>query len=134
MWFHENEVLKEQGNQGINDTLELKILRFCSSKKSLTYYELQEQFSHNVLSDELSLNDNLLGKFLEKAGKLKYFLYICIVNSIIMVSHHEKQEVINILNDVLGYSTSMKNDEQAYYCPFCHHHKKKLQVNLKTQK
>ena len=27
----------------------------------------------------------------------------------------------------------MKNDEQAHYCPFCHHHKKKLQINLKTQ-
>ena len=50
-----------------------------------------------------------------------------------MLSHHEKQEVINILNDVLGPGTSMKNDEQAHYCPFCHHHKKKLQVNIKTQ-
>tara|TARA_B110000090_G_C13337425_1_gene429711 strand:- start:612 stop:1487 length:876 start_codon:yes stop_codon:yes gene_type:complete len=27
----------------------------------------------------------------------------------------------------------MKNDEQAHHCPFCHHHKKKLQINLKTQ-
>lgn len=66
LWFHENELLKEQGKQGINDRLELKILRFCSSKKSLTYYELQEQFSHNVLADDLSLNDNLLGKFFRK--------------------------------------------------------------------
>ena len=50
-----------------------------------------------------------------------------------MLSHHEKQQVINILDDVLGVGTSMKNDEQAHYCPFCHHHKKKLQINLKTQ-
>jgi DNA primase len=50
-----------------------------------------------------------------------------------MLSHHEKQEVINILNDVLGVGTPMKNDEQAHHCPFCHHHKKKLQVNIKTQ-
>jgi DNA primase len=50
-----------------------------------------------------------------------------------MLSHHEKQEVVNILNDVLGVGTSMKNDEQAHYCPFCSHHKKKLQVNIKTQ-
>ena len=50
-----------------------------------------------------------------------------------MLSHHEKQEVINILNDVLGVGSSMKNDEQAHHCPFCHHHKKKLQVNIKTQ-
>ena len=45
------------------DVSKLEILRFCSSKKSLTYYELQEQFAHDVLGDELSLNENLLGKF-----------------------------------------------------------------------
>ena len=50
-----------------------------------------------------------------------------------MLSHHEKQQVINILDDVLGPGTSMKGDEQAHYCPFCHHHKKKLQINLQTQ-
>jgi len=44
----------------------LEILHFCSNKKSLTYYELQEQFAHNVLADENSLNDNLLGKFFRK--------------------------------------------------------------------
>ncbi len=50
-----------------------------------------------------------------------------------MLSHHDKQKVINVLDDVLGPGTSMKNDEQAHYCPFCHHHKKKLQINLVTQ-
>jgi len=50
-----------------------------------------------------------------------------------MLSHHEKQSVITILNDVLGPGTSMKNDEQAHYCPFCHHHKKKMQINIQTQ-
>ena len=50
-----------------------------------------------------------------------------------MLSHHEKQQVVTILDEVLGVGTSMKNDEQAHYCPFCHHHKKKLQINLKTQ-
>jgi len=48
------------------DNITLEILRFCKSKKSLTYYELQEQFSHDVLSDPLSKNDNLLGKFFRK--------------------------------------------------------------------
>ena len=67
LWFHSNEQALEQEPRGkINDTLELKILRFCKTKKALTYYELQEQFSHNVLADELSLNDNLLGKFFRK--------------------------------------------------------------------
>ncbi len=55
-WFDDNE----------NDQLELRILRFCQSSKSLTYYELQEQFSHNVLADSNALNDNLLGKFFRK--------------------------------------------------------------------
>lgn len=50
-----------------------------------------------------------------------------------MLSYHDKQAVINILNDVLGVGTSMKGDEQAHHCPFCHHHKKKLQINLETQ-
>ena len=53
-------------NPPSNDRLEIKILKFCKSKKALTYYELQEQFSHNVLIDEYSLNDNLLGKFFRK--------------------------------------------------------------------
>jgi len=66
-WFEENErLLKEDNRDAINDRLELRILRFCFNKKSLTYYELQEQFAHYVLSDELSLNDNLLGKFFRK--------------------------------------------------------------------
>ena len=50
-----------------------------------------------------------------------------------MLSQHDKQQVITILDEVLGVGTSMKNDEQAHYCPFCHHHKKKLQINLKSQ-
>ena len=66
-WFDENEkALSEGRNDDINAQLKLEILRFCSSKKSLTYYELQEQFAHDVLSDELALNDNLLGKFFRK--------------------------------------------------------------------
>ena len=67
LWFHENEMALQQEPRGeINDTLNLEILKFCKTKKALTYYELQEQFSHDVLGDELSLNDNLLGKFFRK--------------------------------------------------------------------
>ena len=66
-WFEENErALAEGRNDDINAQLKLEILRFCSNKKSLTYYELQEQFAHDVLGDELALNDNLLGKFFRK--------------------------------------------------------------------
>jgi hypothetical protein len=57
-----NDVVKEW----VDDDIKLEILRFCKSKKSLTYYELQEQFAHDVLSDPLAKNDNLLGKFYKK--------------------------------------------------------------------
>lgn len=61
-----NKVVHDWFTDGSNDKLQLEILRFCSSAKSLTYYELQEQFAHNVLADENALNDNLLGKFFRK--------------------------------------------------------------------
>jgi len=50
-----------------------------------------------------------------------------------MLSHRDKILVINILDETLGTGSSLRGDEQAHHCPFCHHHKKKLQVNLETQ-
>jgi len=43
-------------------------------------------------------------------------------------------ELISLLEKVLNKSYQMKNGESAFHCPFCNHHKKKLQVNLDTQK
>lgn len=51
-----------------------------------------------------------------------------------MLSQRDKTTIIGILDEVLGTGSSLKGDEQAHYCPFCHHHKKKLQINLETQK
>ena len=45
-----------------------------------------------------------------------------------------KYELNTLLEKVLGTSYQMKNGESAYHCPFCNHHKKKLQVNFETQK
>ena len=50
-----------------------------------------------------------------------------------MLSARNKIVVTNILDTILGSGRSMKNSERAHYCPFCHHHKKKLQVNLESQ-
>jgi DNA primase len=50
-----------------------------------------------------------------------------------MLSTKNRLTVITILDNTLGAGTSMKGSEQAHHCPFCHHHKKKLQVNLETQ-
>ena len=40
-----------------------RILRYCFTKKELTYRELEEQVLHKVLEDDRYLNSNLLGKF-----------------------------------------------------------------------
>ena len=50
-----------------------------------------------------------------------------------MLSQRDKSVIINILDDTLGVGTSLRGNEQAHHCPFCHHHKKKLQINLDTQ-
>jgi len=37
----------------------------------------------------------------------------------------------NLLNQILeGGTKTSKPGEMIYYCPFCHHHKKKFCVNL----
>lgn len=50
-----------------------------------------------------------------------------------MLSQKNRLKVINILDSVLGIGTALKGNEQAHHCPFCHHHKKKLEINLATQ-
>lgn len=50
-----------------------------------------------------------------------------------MLSQRDKLYIVNLLDDTLGVGTSLKGNEQAHHCPFCHHHKKKLQINLDTQ-
>ena len=51
-----------------------------------------------------------------------------------MLFGKNKLTVINILDITLGVGSSLKGNEQAHHCPFCNHHKKKLQVNLDTQR
>lgn len=51
-----------------------------------------------------------------------------------MLTNRNKNTVIKILDRSLGVGNSLKGDERSHYCPFCHHHKKKLQVNLENQK
>ena len=45
-----------------------------------------------------------------------------------------KYELTTLLERVLNKGYQMKNGEIAFHCPFCNHHKKKLQINLETQK
>jgi len=64
-YMSSNQWIKEEASVDVT-AFKKKILQFCYSAKSLTYYELYWQFKYNVLADENSLNDNLLGKFFRK--------------------------------------------------------------------
>lgn len=46
----------------------------------------------------------------------------------------QNEAVTKILHSHLGKSTPHKNGEKSFHCPFCNHHKKKLEVNVLTQK
>jgi len=46
----------------------------------------------------------------------------------------DKSKVITTLSNALGSYSNLKGNELAFYCPFCNHHKQKLQVNTETQK
>jgi DNA primase len=43
-------------------------------------------------------------------------------------------EIIQLFDKYIGPSKPLKKNEYAYHCPFCHHHKPKLQINDKTFK
>lgn len=51
-----------------------------------------------------------------------------------MLSSNDKNKVINALTNVLGNGLTLRGNELAFHCPFCNHHKPKLQVNTETQK
>jgi hypothetical protein len=65
-YYSSNDWIKEQIKDGNASDFQREIIQFCNSKKSLSYYEVYWQFKHNVLSDENSLNSNILGKFFPK--------------------------------------------------------------------
>lgn len=47
----------------------------------------------------------------------------------------KEQQLIEILEGVLGSATLIRDgDEALFHCPSCKHHKKKLSINLPTQK
>ena len=40
------------------------------------------------------------------------------------------QLLVNLVNSVLGSGKQTARNNYAYHCPFCHHHKPKMEVNL----
>ena len=63
-WGSSKELLADVKSLG-EDKFEREILRFCSTKKQLTYYEIHYQIQYAVLFTD-SYNDNILGKFYRK--------------------------------------------------------------------
>ena len=41
--------------------------------------------------------------------------------------------LLSIVERVIGNGKQLRNNESSHHCPFCRHHKRKLQVNLTTQ-
>lgn len=51
-----------------------------------------------------------------------------------MISLSDKNIVTSVLSKTLGTYNTLAKSELQFYCPFCNHHKPKLQVNTDTQK
>ena len=43
-----------------------------------------------------------------------------------------KIEILSILESILGHSRQTGEDNYAFFCPYCKHYKKKLELNLET--
>lgn len=56
-----NEEIKAKGVE-----IKREILRWCATKREMTYYEAKLQFQNEVLENEQYYNDNILGKFFRK--------------------------------------------------------------------
>lgn len=65
-YYSSNEWINEQIKEGKQSEFRREIIQFCKSKKSLSYYEVYWMFKYDVLSDDNSLNANILGSFYRK--------------------------------------------------------------------
>lgn len=65
-YYSSNDWIKEQIKENKHSEFKREIIQFCNSKKSLSYYEVYWMFKYDILSDENSLNGNILGKFFPK--------------------------------------------------------------------
>ena len=62
-YYSSNDWIREQIKEGKDNEFTRIILRFCNSKKSLSYYETKYLFDYDVLLDDNSLNGNISGKW-----------------------------------------------------------------------
>lgn len=64
-WGSSKEFISDVKEHG-EENFEREILHFAFNKRQLTYLEVKTQFSLGVLENNLSFNDNILGKFFRK--------------------------------------------------------------------
>jgi hypothetical protein len=65
-YYSSNDEIKEMVKSGKSDEFKREIIRFCFSKKSLSYWEVYYQFKYDVLADDASYNSNIAGKFFHR--------------------------------------------------------------------
>lgn len=65
-YYGSNKLVKEEVKTLGEDKFQRNILKFCFSKKQMSYWEQYYQFEYNVLFREDSYNDNIAGKFYRK--------------------------------------------------------------------
>ena len=105
------------------DKFEREILKFCPTKKQLTFYEIQYQIQYSVLFTD-TYNDNILGKFFRKDFvQAKYYRILQVM---------ENAALLVLLESVLGTSHKTSRGNYSFKCPFCQHHKNKLEINVVT--
>jgi hypothetical protein len=61
-WGSNKELINDVKELG-EDCFECIILKLCTTKKQLTYFEVHYQCAHDCLLGANSYNDNILGKF-----------------------------------------------------------------------
>lgn len=58
-----NNQMKELLISGDLKDFKREIIRYCKTKKELTYYEVKTQFLYNVLEDSSYVNQNIAGRY-----------------------------------------------------------------------
>jgi hypothetical protein len=65
-YYSSNKWINEQIKDGKEDEFRRDIIEFSFSSKNLSYLETYYQFKHEVLTNEFSINDNIMGRFFRK--------------------------------------------------------------------
>jgi hypothetical protein len=65
-YFSSSDWIKGEVKMGRASDFIREIIKFCPTKKSLSYWEVYYQFKYDVLTNEQSLNDNIGGRYYRK--------------------------------------------------------------------